>query len=459
MPDDTAQAETDHTEYPDVRYAWYVVAVLTLAYVVSFIDRQILSLLVGPIQRDLHIGDIQISLLMGPTFAVFYTLFGIPLGRLADTRNRRTIIAAGIAFWSVMTAGCGLARHFWQLALLRVGVGVGEATLSPSAYSLIADYFRPQLRSTAMSVYSMGIFVGSGLAFILGGMVVEFSAAKESFVMPLIGTVRSWQLVFLVVGLPGLVVALLMFTIREPTRKGVGRMNDESSPATTATMREVWAYLLANKWTFLCLNLGVALVTLNTYGTSAWAPSMFKRRYGWTPGETGWVFGLIVGVAGTLGIVAGGRLADWLSERGHSDATSRLAGWAALAWLPFGVAYPLMPEATWSAVLLAPALFFASVPFGVVPAAIQRMMPNTMRAQATAVYLFVINLIGMGLGPTVVALLTIDVFHDERAVHYSLAIVGGVSQTVAGVLLLAGLKHYRRSLAFFKDWNEAPATR
>lgn len=453
MPDDTQRDETDNEEYPDVRYAWYVVAVLTLAYIVSFIDRQILGLLVGPIQRDLGIGEKQISLLMGATFAVFYTLFGIPLGRLADTRSRRTIIATGIAFWSIMTAGCGLAKSFWQLAVFRVGVGVGEATLSPSAYSLIADYFRPARRSTAMSVYSMGIFVGSGLAFILGGLVVEFSAAQESFVLPLVGTVRSWQLVFLVVGLPGLAAALLMCTIREPARTGARRMAAHSSPVATATMSEVWAYLRDNRGTFLCLNLGVAMVTLNTYGTSSWVPSMFIRRYGWTPRETGLVFGLIVGVAGTLGIVSGGRLADWLSERGQRDATLRIAGLAALAWLPFGVAYPLMPEAAWSAVLVAPAIFFSSVPFGVAPAAIQRMMPNTMRAQATAVYLFVINLIGMGLGPTVVAALTEDVFRDKQAVHYSLAIVGGVSQTLAGILLLAGLKRYRRSLEYFKEWN------
>jgi MFS family permease len=231
MHDETQGDDTESEVYPSVGYAWYVVAVLTLAYVVSFIDRQILGLLVEPIQRDLGIGEKQISLLMGLTFAVFYTLFGVPLGRLADTRSRRTIIAAGIGVWSLMTAGCGLAKHFWQLALFRVGVGVGEAALSPSAYSLIADYFRPERRSTAMSVYSMGIFVGSGLAFIVGGMVAQFSAAQESYVLPLIGGIRSWQLVFLIVGFPGLAVALLLYTIREPTRKGVCRLT-AGAPAT-----------------------------------------------------------------------------------------------------------------------------------------------------------------------------------------------------------------------------------
>jgi MFS family permease len=441
-------------DYPSQTCAWYVVGVLTLAYVVSFIDRQILGLLVGPIQADLGIGDKQMSLLMGLTFAVFYTLFGIPLGRLADTRSRRTIIAVGIAVWSLMTAGCGLTKNFWQLALMRVGVGVGEAALSPSAYSLIADYFPPQRRSTAMSVYTMGIYVGSGLAFILGGIVVAFSAAQESFALPLIGSIRSWQLVFLVVGLPGLLVALLLFTIREPTRKDLRRSADGRSVVPTATMSDVWAYLRDNRGTFVCLNLGVAMVALNSYGMSSWVPTMFIRRYSWTPGGTGMAFGVIVGVAGTLGLMTGGRLADWLSERDYRDATVRVAALSTAAWLPFGLTYPLMPSAYWSLAFLAPAMFFSSMPFGVAPAAIQRMMPNAMRAQATAVYLFVINLIGMGLGPTVVAALTEDVFHDKNAVHHSLLMVGAVAHISAVVLLWLGLKHYHHSLEYLDEWSK-----
>ena len=192
--------------YPKTSYAWYVVGLLTLAYVFSFIDRQILNLMVEPIQQDLGINDVQMGLLMGASFAVFYTFFGIPLGRLADTRSRRLLITFGIALWSLMTAGCGLTRKFWQLALMRMGVGVGEASLSPAAYSLISDYFRPELRSTAISVYSMGIYIGSGLAFILGGLVIGFTSGRESFIVPLLGAVQSWQMVFFVVGLPGLLV-------------------------------------------------------------------------------------------------------------------------------------------------------------------------------------------------------------------------------------------------------------
>jgi MFS family permease len=444
---------TNSETYPKPAYAWYVVGVLTLAYVFSFIDRQILSLMVGPIQKDLGIGEKQMSLLMGASFAIFYTFFGIPLGRLADTRSRRAIIAIGIALWSVMTAGCGLAGTFWQLAIMRMGVGIGEASLSPSAYSLISDYFRPQLRSTAMSVYSMGIYIGSGLAFILGGLVVQLAAGTESTPLPLVGPVRSWQLVFFMVGLPGLLVALLLLTVREPTRKGARVIG----APTTTTARAFWSYIGQNKLTFLYLTLGTALVTLYSYGASSWIPIMLVRRYGWTMQTTGLVFGLIVSIAGTLGIVSGGRLADWLRQRGVADSNLRVALWGTIAGLPFTLLYPLASSATLAAVLLVPVVMFMSMPFGVAPAAIQQMMPNTMRAQATALYLFVINLVGIGLGPTVVAALTEDVFRDKMAVHYSLWIVGAVSFLLAIVLLAAGLAPYRKSLALLSDYTDRGA--
>ena len=451
-------APANSESYPPARYAWYVVAVLTLAYVFSFIDRQILNLLVGPIQRDLGIGEKQMSLLMGASFAVFYTLFGIPLGRLADTGSRRWLVILGIAFWSLMTAGCGLTRKFWQLALARMGVGVGEASLSPAAYSLIVDYFPPERRSTALGVYGMGIYVGSGLALILGGLVVKFASAQEDFILPLVGAVRSWQLVFFVVGLPGLLVAWLLLTIREPARMGAGaKVAAGGTPAATAppTLREVWSYLRGNRGTVLCLYLGMAMVALNGYGAMAWIPTFFIRRHGWTAGDTGLVFGLIVGLGGTAGIVTGGRLADWLRQRGHTDANLRVALLGVVAWLPFGALFPLVTSAAWAAALVTPTVFFISMPFGLAPAAIQQMMPNTMRAQASALYLFVINLIGLGLGPTVVATLTEDVFHDKNALHYSLLVVGVFAHVCAIVLLWRGLKPYRRSLEYLDNWTKA----
>jgi MFS family permease len=443
--------------YPPAGYAWYVVAVLTLAYIVSFIDRQILNLLVDPIRHDLGINEKQMSLLMGASFAVFYTFFGIPLGRLADTRSRRALISGGIALWSVMTAGCGLTKKFWQLALMRMGVGVGEASLSPSAYSLISDYFRPEQRSTAISVYSMGIYLGSGLAFILSGLVIQFASGRQSPGLPMVGAVHPWQLVFFLVGLPGLLVALLVITIREPTRKDLGPMEAGSTALPPVSLRELWDYIRDNQATFLYFNLGIALLALDGYGATSWIPSLFIRRHAWTQTQTGLVFGSIVAVSGTLGIVTGGRLADWLRLHGHADANLRIALLGATGWIPFGLLYPIVPAASWSAMLLLPTTFFMSMPFGVAPAAIQQMMPNAMRAQASALYLFVINLIGMGLGPTLVAALTEDVFHDQKAVGYSLLIVGVVAHLGGAVLLWLGLKPYHRSLDYLRRWGGANA--
>jgi MFS family permease len=196
-----------------------------------------------------------------------------------------------------MTAGCGLARTFWQLAVMRMGVGVGEASLSPSAYSLISDYFRPERRSTAMSVYSMGIYIGSGLAFILGGFVMQLGSGQESTILPGIGPVRPWQLVFFVVGLPGLLVSLLLLTVREPVRRGV-RLKPDGNAITAPTAGAVWLYIRLNYATFTCLTLGTGMVALYSYGANSWIPAMLIRRHGWSQGKTGLVFGIIVAIAG-----------------------------------------------------------------------------------------------------------------------------------------------------------------
>ena len=204
-------------------YAWFVVLVLTIAYTCSFIDRQILTLLIEPIRRDLHITDTQVSLLGGLAFSILYTTLGIPIARLADQTHRRNLMAAGLAFWSIMTATCGLARSFWGLFAARIGVGVGEAALSPAAFSLLADYFPPQRLARAISVYSMGLYFGAGLALMIGGSVVKAVSSAPVHELPIIGEVFPWQMTFFAVGLLGLPALLLMFTIREPVRRGVAQ--------------------------------------------------------------------------------------------------------------------------------------------------------------------------------------------------------------------------------------------
>lgn len=436
----------EKTPYPTSVAAWTTVTILMLAYVLSFVDRQILSLLVEPIKRDMVISDTQMSLLMGLSFALFYTICGIPLGRLADTRSRRGLIAIGVLLWSAATAACGLAKMYWHFLLCRIGVGVGEAALSPAAYSLIADSFPPERRATAISVYSMGIYLGSGMALLLGGLVIKVASAQGEVMLPVVGEVRPWQLIFLILGAAGVLFSLLVLAIREPARRGVGA-------GIAVPFSQVGQYLSANRRTVMCHNFGFAFLSFAGYGSAAWVPTFFIRSYGWDAAQVGIVYGVLVAVFGCLGIVIGGRLADLLAKRGRTDANMRVGVLAAVGALPTVLLFPLMPDGTWAAVLLAPSIFFLSMPFGVAPAAIQEIMPNSMRGQASAVYLFVITLFGLGVGPTAVALVTDYAFGYAEALRYSLLITVTVAVVAAAILLVMGLKPYRESVLRLQRWS------
>ncbi|MFV3385642.1 spinster family MFS transporter [Pseudomonas sp. NY15364] len=431
--------------YPSSARAWTTVAILMVAYVLSFVDRQILNLLVEPIRRDLAINDTQMSLLMGLSFALFYTVCGIPLGRVADTRSRRGLIAVGILFWSAATAACGMAKLYWQFLLCRIGVGVGEAALSPAAYSLIADSFPAERRATAISVYSMGVYLGSGLAFLVGGLVIQFASAQGDVTLPVLGEVRPWQLIFLILGGAGVLFTLLMLAVKEPARRGAGA-------GVAVPLSEVGRYIRANRRTVLLHNFGFAGLAFAGYGSAAWIPTFFIRTHGWDAGQVGIVYGSIVAVFGCLGIVFGGRLADWMAKRGRSDANMRVGLYAALGALPMVVLYPLVDSAFWASVLMAPTVFCLSMPFGVAPAAIQEIMPNSMRGQASAIYLFVITLIGLGVGPTAVALVTDFVFADDAALRYSLLIITTLAVSTSIILLAKSLKPYRESVTRLEQW-------
>lgn len=436
--------------YPSSTRAWVTVAILMVAYVLSFVDRQILNLLVEPIRRDLAINDTQMSLLMGLSFALFYTVCGIPLGRVADTRSRRGLIAIGVLFWSAATAACGMAKMYWQFLLCRIGVGVGEAALSPAAYSLIADSFPAERRATAISVYSMGVYLGSGLAFLVGGLVIQFASAQGDVTLPVLGEVRPWQLIFLILGVAGVLFTLLMLAVKEPARRGVGA-------GVAVPLSEVGRYIRANRRTVLLHNFGFAGLAFAGYGSAAWVPTFYIRTYGWDAGQVGIVYGSIVAVFGCLGIVFGGRLADWMAKRGRSDANMRVGLYAAMGALPMVVLFPLMDTAFWASVLMAPTVFCLSMPFGVAPAAIQEIMPNSMRGQASAIYLFVITLIGLGVGPTAVALVTDFVFADDAALRYSLLIVTTMAVLMSIILLAKSLKPYRESVTRLEQWAANPA--
>ena len=446
-----SEVPSDRTPWPHAwansAYAWYVVVVLTLAYTCSFIDRQILTLLIEPIRRDLHVTDTQVSLLGGLAFSIFYTTLGMPLARLADQTHRRNLVAIGLAFWTAMTAVCGLARSFWTLFAARVGVGVGEAALSPAAFSLLSDYFPPKRLARAISVYSTGVYFGAGLALMIGGSVIRLVSNAPSRHLPLVGEIYPWQLTFFIVAALGLPIILLMLTIREPLRRGMAartanaevRDKPSSWPALRAFMRE-------NARTIVCHISAFTLYGIAIGSYLFWSPSLMMRTHGWTPPRAGMTVGALMFVLGTAGVSCGGWLADRMAMAGRRDAILRAAWMGMLCGLPFIVATPLVDDERLATVSLGAAIFFLAFPQGLPSAALQVVTPNPLRAQMTAIYFFIGNLIANGIGPTIPALLTDFVFKDPAMLRYAIAIVGGITVPLSLVVLSFGMEAYRSSV-------------
>jgi len=371
-------------------------------------------------------------------FAVFYALVGIPIGRLADRRSRRWIIGVGIFLWSVMTAACGLARNFWHLFLARVGVGVGQAALSPAAYSMIADYFPKDKLGRALGVYQAGAFVGAGIAFLIGGLVIRFVVGRDDLVLPLIGTIQSWQMVFIVVGLPGVLVAFLMRTVTEPPRRGKLAGHADGIP-----LRMVLRYVRDHWRLYTAHFCGFALLAVPITTILTWAPAYFNRVLGYTRPEAGLTLGMILIVLSPAGVYFGGWLVDTLQKRGYADATFRVGIGASILLLPLSFLATTGSDPGIAVALFCPFIFCASISMAVAPTALQVVTPNQMRAQVSATWMLVLNLVTAGVGPTAVGFITAYVLSDDMAVGSSIALVNCVSLPVAAFALWAGLKSFR----------------
>ena len=292
---------------------------LLIAQTFSFLDRMIMGLLVGPIRESFQISDTQYSLLAGLAFSLFYALMGLPLARIADNGNRRNLIAAGIAVWSLMTALCGFAKGFWTLFIARIGVGVGEATLAPGAYSMITDYFPKTLLGRALSVYMIGVTLGSGFAYMLGGAVVAYVEGMEQIVLPLYGPMNGWQLTFFIVGIPGVLISgLVLTTVREPRRQGLPADVTNAMP-----LPEVVQYLWTRRAAYGGHIFGISLFIMVVYALNLWGPTYFIRTFGYSRAEAGWTFGLVMICAGTAGLLLAGSVADAWMRHGTRDAYVR----------------------------------------------------------------------------------------------------------------------------------------
>jgi MFS family permease len=437
-PPETKELD-DHTSSA---YAKYVVFVLVACYALAFVDRQILSLLVGPIKRDLGLSDSRFGLLSGLAFAVLYTLMGLPLGRLVDTRNRRNIVVCGVTAWSIMTSLCSAARSFGSLFTARIGVGIGEAALSPAAFSIISDYFPKEQLGLALSIYSMGIFIGSGLALLVGGIVVDAVTLLPPVTLPVLGTIAAWRLTFVIVGVTGLLFVPLGLTIREPLRRSVLKKPD-GEPAKL-TLGEILIQLRM-RWTSL-LGISVTMIFSNAsfFAFSAWVPAFFARVYAWTPGQTGKTLGFVVIAFGCTGMYAGGSLCNRWSRQGIEIAPLRVA---VLGAIGVGIFMPLaflIPSAKATIALCAPALFFSALPIGSLFSSAQLLFPNQVRGVVGALVLFILNLGGQSLGPLGPGAFNDYLFHNEKMIGPSIALTVGICSILMVIAARATYSPYRK---------------
>lgn len=429
--------------WPPARAGWLVVAVLLLAYTFSFVDRQILTLLVEPIRADLRITDTQFSLLTGLAFSATYTVAGFPFAWLSDRFSRKSVILVGIGVWSLMTAACGLARNFAGMFAVRMGVGVGEATLSPAAYSLIADYFPLKRRATAMAVYSIGVFIGAGAALIVGGQVIGMVSRGPDIILPGVGRLQPWQVAFLYVAAPGPFIALLMLLVREPVRRGVVQARSAA---------KILPYISQRWRTFVPLLLAFGISNILPGAYSHWAPAFLMRSHGMDAATAGLVLGCMFLVLSTAGVVLSGFLVERLRKVGRADAPVLAQFGAVALCIPFAVATPLLqgPAALVSLAML-------SLVIGLMHAlpvvSVQLIVPNQLRARAAAVYFLVSNFIAVGLGPLFVALVSDRILRDPSRIGTALAIVSTVAGGLSLVLFLIARAPYRACALEAEAWD------
>lgn len=440
--------------WPRPAQAWYAVGVFAVGLTFLFLDRGVIALLVQPIKRDLHLSDTMVGLLMGPAFIFFYLILGLPIARLVDSRSRRAIIAFSIGAWSLMTAACGLTRNFWVLLLCRVGVGVGEAGNGPATYSMMADMFPPERLARAISFMQFGFVAGNGLATILAGAIVAWLSGTSAYHVPVLGEMHGWQLTFIMVGLPGLIVTLLATTMIEPARRGRMRVTQGAAESRRAIpVREVLAYMAQNRGAYAAMFLGLAFESIVTFGIMNWGPTFFVRTYGWTIPQYAYVSGALFLILWPIGLIPGSLLGEWLTRRGFRSAYLLVTALTATVFVPLAILLPLMPNGTWAMIVMGATYLVAGFGPGPQNAALQVITPNEMRGQVTALFLFIFNVFGTGLAPLIVGLVTNYVVGSEARIGESIMLTAAVLGPISVALMWLGIAPYARSVARAGEWR------
>lgn len=417
------------------RAAWWALILLTATYTFSFVDRQIINLLVDPIRNDLSLSDSQVSFLQGLAFVMPYVLLSIPIGRIVDRANRIRVLIIGILVWTVSCVSCGLARNFWQLGVARVGVGAGEASVTPASWSLLADYFPEEKRALPVSLFLMGPYLGAGLSLILGAEVIAWASGLGTVSLPLIGALAPWQLTFMLVALPGLCMALVLPLLTEPVRSE--RLTSGNEAMSWRAARD---FIWPRRGLFGAFLLGAPFVVLVLYALQAWVPSLLIRVHGLEIVQAGRYYGAIALLAGSAGVLSGPVMSRYLARRGHGGRAPLLTAlFSTLLLIPTLIAAGLATSITWALILITLASYWVTFPLALFATGLQNASPNELRGLMAGCYVLSTNLVGLALGPASVALISDFVFQDSQAVGKSLALVGAVFLPLAALLIWRGL--------------------
>ena len=443
VPAPKRQEASAEQAWPSARSSYYTMFVLGVVVMFTILDRQVLALMIEPIKADYGISDTKAALLLGAAFSLTYAIAGIPIARIADVSNRRNLIAICIAFWSAATMACGVAQNYTHLFLARLGIGVGEAGYAPATWSMVTDTFPREKVAFVTGTIAIGGHMGNGLALVLGGSALALVAHFPGMELPFIGPIRPWQWAFLIVGLPGLIWAMVVMTLKEPARRG---MASGQKPKSIPAM-EVARYLAGDWRTYAAIIGGMCIKTLMSMGTSQWMPSLFRREFDWSLTEIGLAQGTVILAVGPLGLVLGGKLSERWHRRGWIDADLRIVLYATICTMFVSMIFPLVGDARLMLALYGLNIFIASLGIGPGTAAFQVITPNRMRAQVSAIYLFSMNVVGFALGPLVVALFTDYLFKDPQDLKYSLSLCAAILGPCSVLIVWQGMKPYAASYA------------
>jgi len=426
--------------YPEKKHSYSAVAILTLAQVFAFIDRQIPSMLVEPIKQDFNLTDSQIALLGGAAFSIFYAIMALPIGYAVDRYTRTKVLGTGIFLWSLMTALAGLANSFGKLFGARIGVAVGEAVMAPISVSLVSDSFPENKQGKPMGIITAGVYIGIGITLLGGGFLIDYLTSIGGITLPLIGYLKPWQATFMIVGIPGLVLAIAAFYLKEPQR-----VEEQLDSNHLVDKKNVFLHLKEHRKTLIPMFGGLIFMALIFYSFSFWAPTMMIRTFDISLTEVGFILGMITIISSITGTIIAGSAVDYLRNRNYSDAPVRAAMIAVMLALPPIISLSFVQTELGAWICIAMYLLFISsfAPLGLL--AISGVSTGNVKGQTAAIHAFLMMVFGLSLGPQLTAFFTDFVFVDPNLLINSVSLTGLIVLPISALLFKLSLSRYKES--------------